>query len=566
MIKNRIRILFIITITALFIFSANIIAAQNVSIRLKTASSLIDKEQPSKALSMLNKIEKQCLSSDDKIKQQFYYYKGMALFQTKDYLQAIPNLKKSIRLMEYNHDKSNCQYLGTLHDIACCYKNTGDYENAESYFRKAIIANDIQLYTCERISQTYLEIIGLYKLMNKPALADACLEEYEKHQLRNKSQKEKNNRWSEVVDELYLEIPNLQQVNEQDKSQIKKTFTSILETINSNIGKCNDDYIRSCRLFAIYMLWCKDTTCALDLNLQLINIGEQLSEHKPAIADAYDDFLRLTSRLNKVEVVKSIIPKAIKYNDEISRRDKQSVYEIAGLGFYEAGNTELGVGYLEQALSENHKLSIRALSALADYYYTIDPQKSLDYCYIIVGLFPGHSNVSNETKFGVYNSIMKLNSLLGNYSESIVYGKKAVPFTQDIDILSVHYADLARQYAQLKDYDSVDSLFSLIDDLYEKISDWSKVDCLISKSVTYIFIEKYDLAISTLIKSIEIIPTRTNFRLATIYHNLGRAYMLQSNYEEALGWLYKSRDIQKSINGSVTEKTANYIKECETKL
>lgn len=165
---------------------------------------------------------------------------------------------------------------------------------------------------------------------------------------------------------------------------------------------------------------------------------------------------------------------------------------------------------------------------------------------------------------------MEIYSQLGNYSEAIAHGEKAVLYTQDKHLLSVCLSRCAGFYGMINDYDNVDRLFSLIDSVYySDLSAESKFYYLSSKGSTLISCEKYDLAIKALNRSIEIASIEkieSNSELEIIYHNLGRAYMLQSDYDEALKWLYKSRDIQKSINGSVTEKTANYIKECETKL
>ena len=53
--------------------------------------------------------------------------------------------------------------------------------------------------------------------------------------------------------------------------------------------------------------------------------------------------------------------------------------------------------------------------------------------------------------------------------------------------------------------------------------------------------------------------------LTTLYHNLGRAYMLKNDYSNALSALNKSKDLQLELNGEVMQRTADYIKECQTK-
>lgn len=53
--------------------------------------------------------------------------------------------------------------------------------------------------------------------------------------------------------------------------------------------------------------------------------------------------------------------------------------------------------------------------------------------------------------------------------------------------------------------------------------------------------------------------------LANVYHNLGRAYMLNGQTKDALAYLNKSKDLQLKLYGEVTERTTKYIQECSKK-
>jgi hypothetical protein len=53
--------------------------------------------------------------------------------------------------------------------------------------------------------------------------------------------------------------------------------------------------------------------------------------------------------------------------------------------------------------------------------------------------------------------------------------------------------------------------------------------------------------------------------LATVYHNLGRATMLVGSKSEALKYLSTSKEMQVSLYGEVSERTAQYITECSAK-
>ena len=53
--------------------------------------------------------------------------------------------------------------------------------------------------------------------------------------------------------------------------------------------------------------------------------------------------------------------------------------------------------------------------------------------------------------------------------------------------------------------------------------------------------------------------------LIMMYHNLGRANMLQHDYTNALLYLNKSKDLQIQKDGQTMQRTLDYIKECESK-
>ena len=86
-------------------------------------------------------------------------------------------------------------------------------------------------------------------------------------------------------------------------------------------------------------------------------------------------------------------------------------------------------------------------------------------------------------------------------------------------------------------------------------------------SVSYIFSghpEKAKPLLERLLKTDEDRLKRENAQtLATVYHNLGRAYMLLGDKTSALAYLMKSKDMQTSLYGEVAEKTLIYIQECQ---
>ncbi len=73
-----------------------------------------------------------------------------------------------------------------------------------------------------------------------------------------------------------------------------------------------------------------------------------------------------------------------------------------------------------------------------------------------------------------------------------------------------------------------------------------------------------DLLLSLLCKEETVLEKDNKELLATIYHNLGRAYMLLQDKKNALSYLNKSRDLQILLYENVAERTEQYIQECHT--
>lgn len=86
-------------------------------------------------------------------------------------------------------------------------------------------------------------------------------------------------------------------------------------------------------------------------------------------------------------------------------------------------------------------------------------------------------------------------------------------------------------------------------------------------SVSYIFSghpEKAKDLLECLLSADEDRLKRENAQtLATVYHNLGRAYMLLNNKSSALKFLTESKNLQNTIYGEVAERTLLYIQECQ---
>lgn len=557
---------------ALFSFKVN----GSVIDTLNEIKQLMEKEEYETAIVKLTDIEQICMSdTSTQVKKDFNINMGAALFFTEKYELAIPYLQSALQQMSYKPDDGDCNYLETLYGIASCYNNIKDYKNAESYYRKAIIINDIQPFACRIMTQIYTELIELYTKTNQSKLADLCSKQLEQYQQGLRTLNGKYDDWLKIVEEIYASLPSFDLLKPEDKPKIIETYSSILDIINTNIGKNNDEYIKFCSLYATTMQYKYfDTITAKELNMALIRIGHELKEHKPEIASAYEDYLRLVSGQNEVDLVNSILHEAIEYYKATPNkfRDEVNLYEIVGVGFCNVGNYNDGVPYFEKVINCGGQLSITALVHLSNYYNDRDPQNGLSFFYKTEKIFNHSKTIALEKKHIVYDQLMNLNTRSGNYQEALVYGKKLISLNDELHLdentLAFILTNCAVLYGKINDLTNAEKLFSSIDSIYNNISKDYKIYYLSNKGFTYLICGEYDKAIASLDHSIQIAlqdQSKANPQLGIIYHNLGRAYMLIQNYEAALKYLYISKDLQSSINGNVIENTTKYINECEAK-
>jgi tetratricopeptide (TPR) repeat protein len=100
---------------------------------------------------------------------------------------------------------------------------------------------------------------------------------------------------------------------------------------------------------------------------------------------------------------------------------------------------------------------------------------------------------------------------------------------------------------------------------YVEASD--KLSFVITESYIYLSLERYEDAvciIENILRDIPLGEDNESF-YATLYHNLGRGYMLQNNCNEAIKYLEIAKNLQQKVNGSVNEKTEKYLKVCYAK-
>lgn len=554
--KNIISILCIV-------LSTLSISAQTDSINFEHAQYLVDEERYFEAIKYIERFEQECNQNKiDSVRMQFNYIKGSALYFMDRYEEALPYLNKALLEIE-KLPHEDCIYLEIIYGIGACYNKLKQYIDAEKYFRRVIIRGNVLKFKCAITSQTLSELAGVYNQLGYTKLAQECSAKI--NSIVNGLPEDS---WSNKVDLLlYLADSYKEQKRFDDEIE---TYHKILQLIDSNIGKDNNEYLTYSSILFLRLQFINRSDDAIPVLKQIIDVGNYLNNNT-LVCNAYENYLELYAKKNDVEIVEKTLPDAVKYIQNTKEYDWQNhnLYEIIGNAFMEAGNYSYGRQYLEKPWNKKFPQTIRALGNLGISYYDINPQKSLS-------LFKEAESLINDstdlvTKKIIYSNINTLCSKLKRFDEAIKYAEKAAPYIKEVDgsdAYASHLVSWALDLINAKQTERALLLFKEVDESLPKLSDRTKTYYYSQYGFASIGNSNYTEAIKALKKGIEIsIETNgdDNIFLTTMFHNLGRAYMLQQDYDNALLYLNKSKALQMKMNGKIMQRTLDYIKECESK-
>jgi tetratricopeptide (TPR) repeat protein len=175
------------------------------------------------------------------------------------------------------------------------------------------------------------------------------------------------------------------------------------------------------------------------------------------------------------------------------------------------------------------------------------------------------------TKILILERLVLISQRLGNTNEAVRYSTLLEPFLKeqnDDDYRSSFLIDWSVECANNGNMEKAEELADIVEDLLSNLSNVSKIRQYSQLGFVYIKTEKYNKSIDNINKGIKLAIQEKGdkcIELTTLYHNLGRAYMLKGDYSNALSALNKSKILQLELEGEVMQRTADYIKECESK-
>lgn len=411
----------------------------------------------------------------------------------------------------------------------------------------------------------YFCLFFVINLTQIPVLAQTVQSQMDTLHLRL----EKCKKLDKQIDRLFDVYESYEKRGETEKSI--STLVSALNLIRDSMGKNNEDYFLFSNLLAIQLYNSNRPKEAITIFKEVIGVGRSFDYYRVDVCFAYELYLRCLARNGQTDSIDVILPTAIQYyatNSNCSGFDSK-LYEIIGFELDMAGFHDEAIKYFEK-VGGNATHSIDVLMKLGKYYSKMEPEKALFYFTKAEKLFL--SNTINLVRMDAYENIMLLNEKLGNIQESIKYAEIVEPFVIRSDNPQ-HYLDHLMKWAKfcvdVNDTIKVGELTEKIRLQIDKVPDLRKIPAYANLGFFYIVLDKSNDAIEVSLSGLGMCKKwhKEKSKVSgVLYSNLGKAYMMEDDYDEALPILYKSREIQLWADGFISPKTKEYIKVCEMHL
>lgn len=429
----------------------------NTMIKIK---ELINNDRNDEASVILDRMEKQGIdTAHDSIRVLFYEDKGVILFYDDKYNDCIPYFQKAISLYEKLNIKAQ-NYLDDFMAIGFSYGMMKDYDNAERYYRKALLKSTTAECKKDFQPSVYKKLGDLYMLKGDSALAEEC---YTMVADGDKAAAEDNEFIS--MDYINWEAARWDKINklvdEKKYEDAVKEYAVFCDELKKKKGVTYESYLVAVNCRAMLLSrYLHRTDEALPLYKELTEIADKLPKGNETICNAFCNLVLCYSKTNRQNELKEAIRDGLEYlkKANIENFPPFMIYRMAGNGAYWQKDYPNAIKYYEQYIGESK------------------------------------DNHEGGTNF------------------------------EDIaNMLSVSYL-LSNMPGKAKDL--------LLD----------------------------------VVKGSERMLKKDNISLlANIYHNLGRAYMMQGDKKKALTFLNRSSEIQQQVFGKTTERTLQYINECKSR-
>lgn len=295
------------TLVLITIWTFQLCANTDLLKKLTLANELSNPNQEKyfEALSILDKIEKQCIDSNDEtLKILFYYNKGYAKFMTQDYSIAISNLLQTQNLCESINYKGD-SYIESFLLTGIAYQRIGNDSLAEKYYRKGLIKTVSTNNTNDEFNRSsfFLNLGQIYKDRGDSIFASECFNRINPEQFRYlfdaKAEK--------LTEEGELLALNLRK--EGKFEECLPIYDRLITRTKNIIGKYNEDYI-----FLVYskamVLWI-DLSRLEDAKIlfkEIFDLGLSYNECNESVLGSIAMYLQILAKEGNIQNLDYYLP------------------------------------------------------------------------------------------------------------------------------------------------------------------------------------------------------------------------------------------------------------------
>lgn len=288
--------------------------------------------------------------SNDTIDAVCFELRGQALSFQLRYRESITFLESAYKLFEKAQVKE-FDYLDCLYGIAVAYHRLEDYENAERFYRKALLKS-----VSANVSQTnnfraniYINLADIYQRKGLATIADEC---------RNRAQNNDGEPIYNINELNYIIWENTlwdsinMHINDKDYNGAISVYTEMINGIKERIGK-GERYA-----FALYSkaLLLRAYVNSYDeaslLFKEIIDLRNDLPFPNNEVCGSFCNYALCLSVQGNYNEVEQLLPEAYSYLSQANNEDFpiHSVYRFIGNGSYWRNNYKKAIIYYEKYL------------------------------------------------------------------------------------------------------------------------------------------------------------------------------------------------------------------------
>ena len=420
------------------------VASQSLWDYLISVKNFIKEDRVEKADSILNLIENECINSqNDSIAVLFYESKGIILWGKMKYTECIPFFLRTIGLYESLQIKAQ-NYLDAFVAIGFSYGRLGDYDNAERYYRKALLKSVAATYNEDFRPNVYKNLGNLYMEKGDTLLAQEC---YKRSSIKDVES-------YDFMKINYIEWENAQWdqvnllVNEKQYEEAANFYVNFIERLKEEKGVKYEAYLLAVYSRAILLSrYVNNIDDAIPLFEELVCLSDIIDAPNENICGAYCNLALCYSQKGNYKAVDNVISKGLPYLSKANIQGYPSnmIYRFAGNGAYWKQDYPNAIKYYERYFSSNEIEQDANIEEITNqlsvsYIFSDHPEKAKDLLERLLSTDEERlKREKAQTLAIVYHNLGRAYMLLNDKSSALKY------LIESKDLQSAIYGEVAER-------------------------------------------------------------------------------------------------------------------------